>query len=246
MTSSRWQNPAVQQERRNDSDHRRRAFEDFMQAHRLKPAAWARAAGLPNANAIYAYRNGTTDFLSQSTLNALVRAVPGATVAEMLGEAPQPMPVRLLPCRAEARAGVWQADTRARVLREIEFPLPVDMHADELVKLTDGQADQVYRAPSYLAVQNFASLTRPLKAGDRVIVRGIGPKGHEITVREVAGTPEAPELIFATQTRPDLREKRLPLPVWPYDGRVWEHDGIRYHIESRVFMMMLFEEQRYS
>lgn len=244
--NTRWQDPEVREGRRQESEQRRRAFEEFMQAHKLKASTWARAAGLPNANAIYAYRNGTTDFLSQSTINALVSAVPGATVAELLGETPKAMPIRILPVVAEARAGAWQKDVRTRVLREMEYPIPGDMHADELIKLVDDHADRVYPHPSYLAVQKMQSLQRELRFGDRVIVHGVGKQGHEITCRELAGTPEAPELVFVTDSRPALREQRLAVPTWPYDGRFWEQGGVRYTIEGRVIMMMLFEEPRHS
>jgi hypothetical protein len=47
-------------------------------------------------------------------------------------------------------------------------------------------------------------------------------------------------------SRPELQERRLTLPAWPYDGRFWEADGVRYSIEGRIIMMMVFEEPRYS
>jgi hypothetical protein len=244
--SSRWQDPEAQRDRRQLSERQRKAFDAFIQAHGLKLASWARQAGLPNANALYAYRNGTTDFLSQSTLEQLVRAIPNATVAEILGEAPQPLPVRVLPCRAEARAGVWQSDVRTRVLREIEFPIPAKMQADELVKLADGQADKVYPPGSYLAIEGFASLSRPLRFGERVLVHAVKGGQHEITVRELAGDEAAPVLVFPSHSRKDLAALKMPIPAWPYDGRIWTEDGIRYQIEGRVVVMFMIEEPRYS
>lgn len=246
MNTSRWRDPEVQGDRQRMAERQRKAFDQFVQARGLKLAAWARQAGLPNANALYAYRNGTTDFLSQATIEQLIRAVPDATVAELLGEAPQPLPVRVLPCRAEARAGVWQTDLRTRVLREIEFPIPAKMRADELVKLGDAQADTVYPAGSYLVIESFASLARELRFGERVQVHALKGDRHEMTIRELAGTPEEPVMVFPTKSRPDLAAQRLALPVWPYDGRIWIADGVRYQIEGRVAMMFLLEEPRYS
>lgn len=67
------------------AERRRRSLREFMKSRDLKPAPWARRAGLPNANAIYNFLGGDSDSLSQKTLEALATA-EGVEVAELTGD----------------------------------------------------------------------------------------------------------------------------------------------------------------
>jgi len=72
---------------------RREALRKVMEQHELTPKEWATAAGLPRANALYAFlkAKGTPgaprpNSLHVETLEKLAAAIPGVTVSELLGE----------------------------------------------------------------------------------------------------------------------------------------------------------------
>lgn len=77
----------------------------------MTPTDAARAAGLPSANALYNFLHGRSSALSQQTVEALAQAIPGATIAALVGVdvvdnigAPQ----RPIVVRAKAAAGLMQ------------------------------------------------------------------------------------------------------------------------------------------
>ncbi len=233
---TRREDSIVRASRQRDSQRQRAAVRRFMAEHGLKPAPWARAAGLPTANVLYAYLNEQTEFLSQPTLEALARAAQVA-VSELLGEAQTATQLRMLPIRDEARAGLWRPGLGLSHPTDIEVPIPPSVEADEVVHLSDDHATEVYPAGSYLAVQYYASLRRPLLPGNRVLVHCVRQGRHELTVREIRVHKAGAELILRSVTSVKGNDP-LPLP-WPYDGRVWEHAGHRCQVRGCITMMMM-------
>lgn len=205
-------------------------------------AEWARAAGLNTANSLYNFLAGRADFLATSTLEKLRAAVPGATISQMLGETPLLHPrIRILPCKAEAKAGVWRPTFDLDVPSHVEIPIPSipGLVADEVVRLADGHADEVYRTGSYLCIEHLANLQRELEPSDRVIVTRARGGKIEITVREVAPAPGGGlQLVMRSS---DLRHSaRIGMPT-PYRGEFWEVDGDRFQVRGRICMASTLE-----
>jgi hypothetical protein len=237
-TTPRGEAPDFRETRARQADRQRKAVVTFMERHRLTAAEWARRAELPSANALYTYLSGGTHFLSPPTLSALARAVPGATVSQIIGEAPietRP-PLRVLPVRAIAGLGRWRESYDLPVPLDLELPIPASVQADEMVRLGDEHASEIYPAGSYLAVGGVAALPYPLRAGDRVLLHRIARRRHELTVREIVERADgSAELVLRGADGP-----AIPLP-WPYDGRTWELKGDRLQVRGRVVMSLLLE-----
>lgn len=205
-------------------------------------AQWARAAGLNTANSLYNFLAGRADFLATSTLERLRSAVPGATISQMLGETPILHPrIRILPCKAEARAGLWRPTFELDIPEPVEIPIPSlpGLVVDEVVRLADGHADEIYRAGAYICIEYLANLQRDLEAGDRVVVTRSRTGKVEVTVREVAAQPDGSLHLVMRST--DLRySASIGMPT-PYRGEYWEVDGDRFQIRGRIAMASLLE-----
>jgi hypothetical protein len=223
---------------------RRTALEAFMLRHDLKPAEWARSAGLSTANSLYNFINGHSRTLSQETLERLASAVPGATVTEIIGETPATgVKAATVAVRVGAGAGMWRASYEADIAPPQFVALPPGVAADEAAIILDGHVDEVYPAGSYVGVQAFASLGRALRDGDRVLVHRIRGGRHEVTVRELrvekAGDAERAVLVFRSAA--PAHGIRIEVP-WPYRGEVWQVDGDTLQIRGRIALMVLLSE----
>jgi hypothetical protein len=222
------------------SERWRQALRAFMAQHRLTPAEWARMAKLKNPNQIYNFLNSHSNSLGMPTLEQLARAVPGATVTEIIGETPSRGVVgQVLPIRVAAKAGGWRNTYEVTLQPTPELMLPPGVQADEGVMLLDREADRVYPENSYLGVQAFAALKRPLRHEDYVLVHRVRGDKHEVTVRQVQMIDEAGEraaqLVFPS-TSPMRAVINLP---WPYQGEAFDVDGDRVQIRGLVRIMML-------
>jgi hypothetical protein len=222
------------------SEQRRRALRAVLRERELSPAEWARMAGLPNANTLYNFMNGHTDLLSDATLKALARAIPGASVSEILGETPPRVAkLRLVACRTEARLGGWRPSYETMMPTTVELPMPDGVDADEVVRIVDGHADQLYPAGTYVAITSFASLARPLRGGDRVLLHRVQNGRHETTVRELVVKDGVAELLLRSG-----RAEPAPIAVpWPYDGRQWSEGADRFQLRGRVAMSVQIGDQ---
>jgi len=215
-----------------------------MQRHDLRAADWARAAGLRSANAIYNFMNGHSKTLSQETLERLARAIPGATVTEIIGETPATgVKAATVPVRVAAADGMWRPTYEADIAPPQHLALPPGLAADEAAVLLDGHANAIYPAGSYIGVQAFASMTRPLRDGDLVLVHRIREGRHEVTVRSVAveGEGEAARAVLVFRNSGTMQRVRVELP-WPYRGEVWRVDGDSFQIRGRVALMVLLAD----
>lgn len=215
-----------------------------MQRHDLKAAEWARAAGLPSANSLYNFVNGHSKTLSQETLERLARAIPGATVTEIIGETPASgIKAATVPVRVAAADGVWRASYEADIAPPAYLALPPGVQADEAAVLLDGHADAIYPAGSYIGAQAFASMPRPLRNGDIALVHRIRDGRHEVTVRGIVVEGECEEaralLVFRAATGGPRVRVELP---WPYRGEVWRIDGDSFQIRGRVTIMLLLTD----
>jgi hypothetical protein len=224
---------------------RRKAIQRFMAERDLKPAEWARNAGLPNANAIYNLRTGASRSLSQETLERLARAA-GASVAELIGEAAaSERMVNMVSVAIDAESGAWRRSYEVGGARRPALPVPPGMPVDEAAMVADNHASTYYQAGMIVGVQSFGTLgRRGLIHGDRVLVHRVRERKHETTIRLVVEGGSAKnrsgELHFAS------RDRRfgaiVPVPTWPYDGSWWETDGDRFQIRGRVVLGYLLDD----
>lgn len=227
-------------EARRQADRRRQSFRAFMALHRLNPAEWARMANLPSANQIYNFMNGHSHSLGMPTLEQLARAVPGATITEIMGETPtKGVVATVLPIRVAAKAGGWRDSYEVTMHPVPEITLPFGVQADEGVVLLDRQADRVYPQGSFLGVQAFPALQRSLRHEDYVLVHRVREGRHEVTVRQLQfsedGAKQRVQLVFPSTT-PMRAVMDLP---WPYEGQAFDVDGDRVQIRGLVRIMVL-------
>lgn len=80
--------PYFAMKRKQDAIRRRAAIQTFMAATGLRPASWARRAGI-SPNGIYNFLNGRSDSLSQRVLEALALAA-GRPISQIIGESIAP------------------------------------------------------------------------------------------------------------------------------------------------------------
>lgn len=226
------------------ADQQRRALEQFRLSRGMNYAEMARTAKLPNANSFYNFLAGRTHSLATTTLERLRDNIPGATLSEILGETPSPSAqVRILPVRAEAKAGGWREryDLPDNEQILIPVPAPPSVMVDEVVRLADNHAEDVYPRGALLFVEQIDRMRRPLRGGDRVIVRRIRDGRGETTVREVSAPDEQEHGAHLTfQSHAPEFQARVMLP-WPYDGRFYVVDGDRYQVRARVVMTTALE-----
>ena len=131
---------------------RRRALRDFMAKHDLKPAVWARKAGLKNPNSLYNFLGGRSNSLASKTLEVLARAV-GVTVDDLIGDV-------LSPARVRGVAEAGQPVSEAQVNR-IENGRGGNNVTDNVPaprgKLTDSWSPEIFSRVGEVAIA-FAQL----------------------------------------------------------------------------------------
>lgn len=225
------------------SDARRRAFLAFMAEHGLTATSWARAAGMPTANAIYNFLNGHTRSLTQSTLERLARAA-GSTVAEIIGEsAALSRQAIVIPVSVTAASGQWRAGYEAPGRAKAQFAIPPGIEVDEAVVITDDHANAFYTPGTLVGLQGFGSPgVRPLADGDRVVVHRKNDSGkHEITVRLIEQHADGAKLVFASLNQDHVGQ--IAIKPWPYNGGWWDAEGMRVQIRGRVIMSTFVDEK---
>lgn len=231
------------------SGKQREAVKRFMLERELSVRGWAAKAGV-QPNALYMFLRGETEFLTLDTMDALVRVVPGATVAQLIGEeAPPPSRTERLPCGLRAAFGQWKKgiypppDEEAD---EVEFPLPANVPADEVVRLVCRHAEQLYPQGSFLAVQRPENWRRAAREGDKLVVVCERDGAWEVTVREVEEgmrrnrARPGGALLFRSNHPEHAAKVELP---WPFVGQAWRDEGgWLWQCRGRVTMQALIEE----
>lgn len=168
---------------------RRDALTAFMDAHGLKPAAWAALAGLTNANSLYNFLGGRSASLSQATYERLAASVPGATVAQLTGEraAAQPLLAAPIWIRAEAAAGRLRATPELSVQEQttVAFPAsPLAMANAFGVRVRTRDMERVFPPGSLVAcVPAGPAESRPTD-GRYVLVHARRGQLWEVTLRQ--------------------------------------------------------------
>lgn len=228
---------------REDLEARRRAdrYRRSLQAIAVRHfegnySAWSRAAGLANANSLYNFMSRRSGSLATRTLERLCQAVPGLTLNDLTGEgASLKVDIDILPVRQKAAAGVWLERESALTdeLGRVAVPVELGLPCSEAVLVADGHIDEVYAPGTRLGCVPLAALDRPLRHGDRVLVRRTRNGLAELTVREIAEAGEDRQLVYRSRQEGFGAIIRLPWKEATAGG-FFKIDGDRVQITSKV------------
>jgi hypothetical protein len=174
------------------AEQRRRALRETLTNADMTPTDAARAAGLPSANAIFNFLQGRSGTLSQTTLEKLAQAIPGASLASLAGlestdnVAP---PVRAIQVRAAAAAGLMQSafDLPLRQQTQACMPISEELHTTGAfgVIVREPGAEKLFPEGSILVCVPMHSYDGQLRDGNKVILQRIVGGKVEVTVREL-------------------------------------------------------------
>ncbi len=223
---------------------RQQTFRRFLADRGITRAELARMAGLPTGNALYNFTRGQSATLSLSTLEAIQSAIPGATIAEIIGErrpasltqpaeAPairrgQALTVPLLcttgvqPDGVEleltqlgvARAGV--GDPAGSSASAIPVPQGIMPPTADLfaVRVIAPGAELLFPVGSLLICKVASGLDDDLPDGTVVILRCRANGSTRIDVREV-GHFNAQIWLWQRSTHPEHQQPQAsPRPLW--------------------------------
>jgi hypothetical protein len=242
--------PTAKKQRGDRSDParaviRRKALRACLDAAEMTETDAARAAGMPTPNALYNFLKGRTASLSQSTLEALSRVVPGATLASLTGaETPDNVAptVRPIQVRAAATAGLMQAafDMPQAQQYKIVAPITDAMHAQGAfgVEIREPGAEKLYPKGSQLICIPLTSFDGEITNGKHLILQRIVKGRVEVTVREI--TIEATEAwLWLRSTHPNYQ---APVQMAFTPGRppsAWMVGDDRYIVAAVVVLAIV-------
>jgi hypothetical protein len=204
-----------------------------MATHNLKPAEWAKQAGLNSANAIYNFLQGRTQSLSLETLGRLAKVVPGTTVGQLTGEiiSLTARETRTVTIRMAAEGGIWMRGAELEPGRQYEVAVPdVELPPSAYgIELRRGSLDAIYEPGSIGVCMPFGLFKETLRAGRKVVVQRVRADDMiEITVREIQADAGALWIVTRTAHR-GLETAAIQVPN-QYAGGLWLHNGDRVQI----------------
>lgn len=210
---------------RNLAEVRRRSLRQFMDAHDLEPAGWARMAGLPNANSLYNFLNGHSQSLSQETARRLADAVPGAIVSDLFGETqtkrvnrdigPPSPKLEMVTVKSAAASGVWRRLFEIPSADQVQIPiLPLDHKVEEAIVITDRHCDAICPPSGYALISRSPKIANP-RDGDICVVLRTRAKGKveevEVTLRRLVMRADSkPRLVWVSTDATYVGEIELP------------------------------------
>jgi len=169
-------------DRKISADRRRAALQDFMRVTGLRPAPWARRAGV-SPNGIYNFLRGRSDSLSQRVIEALAEAA-GRPVSQIIGET--------------------VVAARSRI-----HPQPA---GGATVRQADGDKGTAGEAPSPADFVMIRQFDAPISAGGGFIVEDDNPSGGWPMARAYVGQflgVRSPAGLVAVEVRGDSMEPTL-------------------------------------
>jgi hypothetical protein len=204
------------------AERRRQALRTLLARHGLTPRDLARAAGMPTGNSLYNFLKGRTESLSQQTLERIVAAVPGTTMAELSGLAPAgrhgAASGHLVAITMVAQAGAWRTSTRlpAGDWSAMTFPTGPGIPAPDLfaVRVRTPGAELIYPDGTALVCRPIGGSLDGLPDGARIVIRRERPGRCETTVRELRRHDGVPWL-WLRSTHPEHQE---PVPLATRDN----------------------------
>jgi hypothetical protein len=186
---------------------RRQALVRAMEVHGLNPTTLARKCGWSSPNRIYNFMAGRSESLDFTSLQDVVKAMPGTRVEE-LGALPKKkiMPPVLVKTACQALHFREQFTLPANQLREL--PLPLEDSARQAgayaATVKHPGADEIYPEKTILLCLPADKCEGKIVAGMRFIVeRFVGSK-VEVTVREARPDSEGRFWLSHRSTDPRL------------------------------------------
>lgn len=211
------------------AERRRKALRDVMRANGIDAATLARSAGLVSANALYNFLNGRADSLRQSTYERLAAAIPGATIATLVGERSSQRPAlsHTIRIREEAAAGVWRSSPELPEDEQEGASIPEGALLAQGafgVRLVGEDLDLDWPSGTLFVVVPF--LMADVTDGCLVLLRRIRKRRVEVTLRQLHLDPESPDRawLWPRSSRPEFQAP-IACP-WPLGGP-FEHEGDR-------------------
>jgi SOS-response transcriptional repressor LexA len=216
---------------RSDAERRRKALRRIMDEHGLKPASWAKKAGLRSANPIYNFLAGRSRSLSAETSEALATAI-GVDVGSILANAeltPAHNEVQTVYIRGHVSAGEWQeavewprSDWRPMTLPKANLHRSTRSY---FLEVRGNSMDELYPPGSYLECVPMTDYEGPWKTGLKVICIRTDRTGlHEVTCKEFWIREDGAQAWLRPRSSdPSHRPYQLPWP--PGDGES-RADGI--------------------
>lgn len=178
------------------AERRRKAFRAFLDRHGLTPTDLARATGLPTPNAFYNFLGGSAQSLAQVTLERIVNAVPGTTIAELTGlhgrvdvSTLEAAGRRIVLVASVAQAGAWRASWLRSKAEWSSFTVPEGIAlppGDPFgVRVDHPGAEHLYRSGALLLCMPIEGALTGYPDGTHLVIRRERAGRHEVTVREL-------------------------------------------------------------
>jgi hypothetical protein len=227
-----------------NAEERRKALRTILANADMSAREAARAAELPNANALYNFFNGRSTSLSAETYRKLARVIPGATVASLQGlEMPSSATHTTVHLKAEARVGAMRSTFELPLHEQTELAIPITAEeraagAYAIVVRRPG-AEEIYPEGTILVVMPVTSDLCTPANGRRFVLQRLSGCHVEVTVREM--TVADGKTWLSTRSSNLAYDTAIEMP-WPADvGRTWKHGEDRYYLAGIVIAAYIRE-----
>jgi hypothetical protein len=203
-----------------EAEIRRNTLRRFLREHQITVAELARRAGLRNANMVHNHLNGGSASLSLATIEKILRAFPGASLADLTGikvagadrpsTAPTPFVVSLI-----AETGIVPNGRAAAMEPALQLPIPPGTVPPGpglfAIKVASPGAEHLFALGSLLICQRLIDSVEDLPDGTLVVLRAHGRTHTRVDVREAEHFDHRLWL-WTRSTHPDWQQ---PLPMPP-------------------------------
>jgi SOS-response transcriptional repressor LexA len=211
------------------ADQRRRNFEAFMRARKLKPGTWAKGAEVPTST-VYSFLRGQSDSLGPSTLAKLAKEA-GITQADLVAAIeegkvtasdgkPNPSaplsvvtlvssfsPVRVV---GAVQAGAWlealQWDEEQTYLVSIPIPPAYAPYPIFGLEVRGPSMNELYPHKSVVFCVRFLDLQREPRSGERVVVYRRSDDLMESTLKEFIVDDKGVKWLRPRSTSPEFQK----------------------------------------
>jgi hypothetical protein len=213
-------------DKRAVAENRRRALLKIMADNGVNPTDLARKCGWGSPNVIYNFLRGDTSQLSATKYSDICKALPGITVADLMGErSAKTMPPVLV--KTECRAGAFRESFSLPAKRIRELPLPVNDEARLAgafaAEVRWPGAEQIYPDGSLLLCVPLDRADIKITKGRRLLVERFVDRKVEVTVREVQEDLQGN--LWLSQRSTDPRYSDAIKLMSEISGRPWRQAG---------------------
>ena len=225
----------------HDAEARRRALQGELARANMSPADAARAADMA-PNRLYNFLNGHSKSLSASTLAALAKVIPGATMASLSGERDPGRGERSdsVLMRTAADLGRWRDRFELPLHEQREIPMalpPGARAAGAYGARVDAGAEGLYPPDTVLVAVPPDRYEGELRDGLRLIVERTRGDDVEVSVREL-GTSDGARWLWARTSVPSLARDAVPVRL-PTGKTKWKDGVDRWSIAGVVILAVI-------